>query len=136
MEKYDVDVELARQYSKDVCRRWCVLPFDRMSKSVLVATARPNVMIASAATFAMTFIASLMGVRALLARYFNSRWLERALDGLYYILPKVSELGSLARRFADTPEARITDWMPLWSSALFGAACLIAAGWLLERKDF
>jgi len=103
---------------------------------VMVAMARPNVMIATAATFAMTFIASLMGVRALLARYFNSRWLERALDGLYYILPKVSELGSLARRFADTPEARITDWMPLWSSALFGAACLIAAGWLLERKDF
>jgi len=23
------------------CQRWCVLPFDRMSKSVLVATANP-----------------------------------------------------------------------------------------------
>jgi type VI protein secretion system component VasF len=84
----------------------------------------------------MTFIASLMGLRAIIARYFDSRWLERALDGLYYILPKVSELGSLARLLSDSPEARVTAWMPLWSSGLFGAACLMTAGWLLHRKDF
>lgn len=41
LEKYDIDVELARKYPKDVCRRWGVLPFDSMSKAVLVATANP-----------------------------------------------------------------------------------------------
>lgn len=41
IEKYDLDVETARGFPKDVCQRWCVLPFDRMSKSVLVATANP-----------------------------------------------------------------------------------------------
>jgi hypothetical protein len=41
LEKYDVDLELARGFPADVCKRWCVLPFDRMSKSVLVATANP-----------------------------------------------------------------------------------------------
>src|SRR5688572_6487118 len=41
LEKYDVDVELARSFPKETCQRWCVLPFDRMSKSVLVATANP-----------------------------------------------------------------------------------------------
>ena len=41
IEKYDVDIELARSYAKETCRRWCVLPFDRMSKSVLVATVNP-----------------------------------------------------------------------------------------------
>lgn len=41
MEKYDVDMELARSFSRDLCQRWCVLPFDRMSKSVMVATANP-----------------------------------------------------------------------------------------------
>ena len=41
LEKYDVDMELARTFPVDVCRRWCVLPFDRMSKTVLVATANP-----------------------------------------------------------------------------------------------
>ena len=41
LEKYDVDVELTRGFPADICRRWCVLPFDRMSKAVLVATANP-----------------------------------------------------------------------------------------------
>lgn len=41
LEKYDLDMELARSFSADTCRRWSVLPFDRMSKSILVATANP-----------------------------------------------------------------------------------------------
>lgn len=41
LDKYDLDVELARRYPRDVCLRWCVLPFDSMSKSVLAATANP-----------------------------------------------------------------------------------------------
>lgn len=41
LDKYDIDIDLARSFPADVCRRWCVLPFDRMSKSILVATANP-----------------------------------------------------------------------------------------------
>jgi tetratricopeptide (TPR) repeat protein len=41
LEKYDLDMDLARSFPAATCRRWSVLPFDRMSKSVLVATANP-----------------------------------------------------------------------------------------------
>ena len=41
LDRYDVDIDLARGFPSDVCRRWCVLPFDRMSKAILVATANP-----------------------------------------------------------------------------------------------
>ncbi len=41
LDRYDVDMDLARGFPAEVCRRWCVLPFDRMSKSILVATANP-----------------------------------------------------------------------------------------------
>ncbi len=41
LDRYDMDIEFARTFPVEVCRRWCVLPFDRMSKSVLVATANP-----------------------------------------------------------------------------------------------
>lgn len=41
LDRYDTDLELARGFPAEVCRRWCVLPFDRMSKSILVATANP-----------------------------------------------------------------------------------------------
>jgi hypothetical protein len=38
---YDVDMDLARKFPAETCQRWCVLPFDRMSKSILVATTNP-----------------------------------------------------------------------------------------------
>jgi tetratricopeptide (TPR) repeat protein len=41
LNAYDIDLELARTFPAATCRRWCVLPFDRMSKSVFVATANP-----------------------------------------------------------------------------------------------
>lgn len=41
LEKYDIDMDLARKFPAETCQRWCVLPFDRMSKSILVATANP-----------------------------------------------------------------------------------------------
>ena len=41
LDRYDVDMDLTRGFPSDVCRRWCVLPFDRMSKAIMVATANP-----------------------------------------------------------------------------------------------
>jgi hypothetical protein len=41
LERYETDIELTRAFPAEVCRRWCVLPFDRMSKSILVVTANP-----------------------------------------------------------------------------------------------
>lgn len=41
LEKYDIDVDVARGFPREICHRWCILPFDRMSKSVQVATANP-----------------------------------------------------------------------------------------------
>ena len=41
LDKYDIDLELARSFPAAICRRWCVLPFDKMSKTVLIATANP-----------------------------------------------------------------------------------------------
>lgn len=41
LAKYDVDVELSKTFDRDTCKRWCVLPIEKMSKSILVATANP-----------------------------------------------------------------------------------------------
>lgn len=41
LDKYEMDMDLARSFPAETCRRWCVLPFDRLSKSVMVATANP-----------------------------------------------------------------------------------------------
>lgn len=41
LEMYDIQIDLARSYSADVCRRWCVLPIDQIGKTVLAATTNP-----------------------------------------------------------------------------------------------
>lgn len=41
LDRYDIDIEMARSMPAAVLKRWCILPFDRMSKSILVATANP-----------------------------------------------------------------------------------------------
>lgn len=41
LNSYDIDMDLARSFPGATCQRWCVLPIDRMSKSILVATANP-----------------------------------------------------------------------------------------------
>jgi hypothetical protein len=41
LDKYDIDVDLVRTFPAETCHRWCLLPFDRLSKSIMVATANP-----------------------------------------------------------------------------------------------
>ena len=41
VDRYDVDVDWLRSFPKETCRRWCILPLEQMSKSMLVATANP-----------------------------------------------------------------------------------------------
>lgn len=41
LERYEIDIELARSFPAETCRRWGVLAFDRMSKSIMVATSNP-----------------------------------------------------------------------------------------------
>lgn len=41
LTSYDVDMDLARTFPRSICRRWFAFPFDRMSKSIFVATVNP-----------------------------------------------------------------------------------------------
>jgi tetratricopeptide (TPR) repeat protein len=41
LERYELDIDLLRSTSREICQRWCIAPFDRMSKTIFVATANP-----------------------------------------------------------------------------------------------
>ena len=41
LDRYELDIELVRSASREICQRWCVAPFDRLSKSIMVATSNP-----------------------------------------------------------------------------------------------
>jgi hypothetical protein len=39
--RYAIDCHLVRKYSRKLCFGWCILPFDQMSRTLLVATSNP-----------------------------------------------------------------------------------------------
>jgi tetratricopeptide (TPR) repeat protein len=41
LDRYELDIDVVRTAPREICLRWCVAPFDRMSKTVMVATANP-----------------------------------------------------------------------------------------------
>jgi hypothetical protein len=41
LERYEMDMDLVRTAPRHICQRWCVMPVDRMSKTMMVATANP-----------------------------------------------------------------------------------------------
>jgi len=41
LAKYDIDLDLAKQFPAATCKNWCVLPFDKMSKAIMCATLNP-----------------------------------------------------------------------------------------------
>jgi ABC-type polysaccharide/polyol phosphate export permease len=54
--------------------------------------------------------------------------------GLYYILPKVFDLGNMARQIVLGDP--ITSWMPVWSSLLFGVVVLSCGLFAFSRRNY
>jgi hypothetical protein len=53
---------------------------------------------------------------------------------LYYVFPKVFDLGNMARLALEGKA--FTTWMPVWSSALFAGLMLAAGLGAFARKDY
>jgi hypothetical protein len=41
LDRYEMDMDIVRTAPRHICQRWCVMPVDRMSKTLMVATANP-----------------------------------------------------------------------------------------------
>ncbi len=86
------------------------------------------------AVYLLVAVSSAMLSREDIAKFLNSRVALKILDFCYYVLPKVSEMGTAATNLARN--IPVKTWMPLWSSGLFGLGALILAGWILHRKSY
>lgn len=91
--------------------------------------AAPAIIIA----FLQITISGVLAERAMILRMFNAKWFERSLNFTYYVLPKNSDLTRAAQGYMAT--GHITNWMPLWSTALFAAAMLGFSIFQLQRKS-
>jgi hypothetical protein len=72
--------------------------------------------------------------RSLLERLLTSEWSRNVVRGLYYLLPKVWDLGNIGRELVvGTP---IESWAPLWSSLAFGMVVLSAGLAVFAKRNY
>ena len=56
------------------------------------------------------------------------------IDGIYYILPKPTELGAITQQIVSGND--VYSWMPLWSSLIFAAVIYAVSSFIFSKKNF
>lgn len=85
-------------------------------------------------TFGLMIISPIVAQKSLFERLLSSEWSRNVVRGLYYGLPKVFDVGRILREVVMGD--RLTEWMPIWSTALFGLVVLSAGLYSFSKRDF
>lgn len=86
-------------------------------------------------TMGLMILSPILAQTSLAERLLSSETSRDIWRGLYYVFPKVYDIGSLTLNAVRGQEGSL-EWMPLWSSALFGAVMLAGALSIFSRRDF
>jgi ABC-type transport system involved in multi-copper enzyme maturation permease subunit len=101
---------------------------------VLIGVWLESAAAATMITVALMIISPILAQTSLMMRLLSSEWSRNLWKTLYYVFPKVYEVGKLT---LDAIQSRtFAGFAPLWTSALFGAAMLAAALAIFARRDF
>lgn len=85
-------------------------------------------------TYLILFFSPLLLQRNQIYALLSSKYYGYLVDGLYYFLPKTTQLGNLTQQVVrGVPDI---SWMPLWSSLLFALFMLGVSTYIFQRKDF
>jgi len=101
---------------------------------VLVGVLWDSSAVAIMATFAIMIISVIVAQKNVIERLLSSEGSRNVVRVLYYTLPKLSDIAVIIRRvILNEP---VGSWMPLWSTALFGAVVLMLGLWKFQRRTF
>jgi ABC-type transport system involved in multi-copper enzyme maturation permease subunit len=98
---------------------------------VLSESAALSVMIAAA----LMLISTILAQRQFMLRVLNPGWARELWAALYWIVPKVYDLGNAMRQLMMF-ERDANWWTPVWSSAGFGLLVLSSAIYAFRKRDF
>jgi ABC-2 type transport system permease protein len=101
---------------------------------VLIGVWLESAAAATMITVALMIISPILAQTSLMMRLLSSEWSRDLWKSLYYIFPKVWELGRMTLDAIQS--GTFTGWMPIWTSALFGAVMLGGALAIFARRDF
>lgn len=101
---------------------------------VLIGVWLESAAAATMITVALMIISPILAQTNLMMRLLSSEWSRGLWRVLYYSLPKVYEIGKMT---LDAIQSRtFAGFMPIWTSAAFGAVMLGAALAIFARRDF
>lgn len=101
---------------------------------VLVGVLWESAAVAIMVTFGLMIVTPILAQTATLERLLSSEWSRDVVRGLYYILPKTSDISVIIRHLILNEP--VDTWMPVWSTALFGAVILAAGILRFRRRSF
>ena len=101
---------------------------------VLVGVLFESAALATMVTVALMIMSPILAQTSLMMRLLSSEWSREIWRTLYYSLPKVYDLGKMT---LDAIQSRtFSGFMPIWTSAVFGAVVLSIALTIFARRDF
>jgi ABC-type transport system involved in multi-copper enzyme maturation permease subunit len=101
---------------------------------VLIGVLWESAAVAIMATFGIMLVTPILAQRATIERLLSSEWSRDVVRVLYYVLPKTSDISVIIRHLILNEP--IDSWMPVWSTALFGAIVLTAGILHFRRRSF
>ncbi len=105
-----------------------------LSVILLVGVVWESAVVATMITFGMIILSLILYNKSTLERLLSAEWSRNIVRGLYYLLPKVIDIGQILGKIVQ--EQPVESWMPVWSTALFGMVCLGGGLWLFQRRNF
>lgn len=101
---------------------------------VLIGVLWESTALATMVAVALMIISPILAQYQLMDRLLSSQWSRNVWHGLYYLLPKVYDLGKAT---LDLVNGRPVDSLtPIWTSALFGLAVFSGALYVFQKRDF
>jgi ABC-type transport system involved in multi-copper enzyme maturation permease subunit len=101
---------------------------------VLVGVLWDSTALAIMVTVGLMIVSPILAQKDTVVKLLSSEWSRRLWMGLYYVLPKVHDLGHMTLNAI--LDHSFDGWMPIWTSALFGAASLGWALYVFARRSF
>ena len=105
-----------------------------LSVVLLLGVVIDSAALATMVTVGLMIVSPILAQTSLAMRLLSSETARQIWRTLYYVLPKVYDVGRMTLDVVRGNPAG--DWMPLWSSALFALAVLGGALTIFSRRDF
>jgi len=105
-----------------------------LSVVVLVGVLFESAALATMIAVALMIMSAILAQTSIMLKLLSSEWSRNIWRLLYYTFPKIYDMGTMTMDAIS--DRTFSGYMPIWSSAVFGAVVLAAALAIFSRRDF